>query len=124
MKVQTHQLDELMRNYEAALGAAGYDYSTRLRMLSRAGRLVNRHEEAGCFVLNEDVITGYFRDNDQSLYEGKISPKRWREYERDTNLSLSRMVIYTNHTSAHIQYFKYKCRFGFSNCKYICGWDF
>lgn len=83
VKVQTLQLDELMRNYEAALGAAGYGYSTRLRMLSRAGRLVNQHEEAGCFVLNEDVVTGYFRDNDQSLYEGKISPKRWREYERD-----------------------------------------
>lgn len=55
MKAQTLQLDELIRNDEAALGAAGDGYSTHLRILSRAGHLVNQHEEAECWICKKSV---------------------------------------------------------------------
>jgi hypothetical protein len=83
MKPQTKKLDELMEGYEEALSTAGFGYASRLRMLKRAGGLVQRHEVVGLALLKEEIVDECFRDIEQRLYENKIGVPHYRTLTRD-----------------------------------------
>ncbi len=100
MKQAPISFDELLESYESSLREAGFGYAGRLRMLKRAGMLVQWHENAGYKTFNEDIIAAYFKDADQRLYEGKICAGNYRERTRD----IRRLLIYTKSGSVELAY--------------------
>jgi integrase len=83
MKSQEVNFDKVLDSYEKALSSVGFGYSSRLRMLKRAGRLVQQHERAGLSRFSDEIVAEYFRDVDQRLYEGRIGVPHSRELTRD-----------------------------------------
>ena len=83
MKQTPISFDELLEGFESSLREAGYGYSGRLRMLKRAGMLIQWHENAGYRTFNEDIIAAYFKDADQRLCDGVIGGGNYRERTRD-----------------------------------------
>jgi site-specific recombinase XerD len=107
MEQPTMQFDELLETYEKALSEAGFGYEPRLRMLSRAGRLVRQHEKTGNNILNQDIITDFFRDADQRLYEKKICVSHHRQITRD----IQRFLRYAEYGDVELPYPLKGCRY-------------
>ena len=118
--------DELLEGYESSLREAGYGYSGRLRMLNRAGTLVQWHENAGYRTFNEDIIAAYYRDADQRLFDGIIGAGNYRERTRD----IRRLLVYLKTGSVKLAYplrgSRYKLTSGFQRIvdNYIASGDF
>ncbi len=107
MEHPTMPFEELLETYEKALSEAGFGYATRLRMLSRAGRLVRQHEKIGNNGFNQEIIADYYRDVDQRLYEKKICVSHHRELTRD----IQRFLRYAEHGDVELPYPLKGCRY-------------
>lgn len=94
------KMTELLSNYETALAEYMIGYSTRLRMLHRAGQIVQRHKIRGIDYVDNEIIVEYLREVDERFYSGTCGRKQnqmlHREVERFVRFAVTGEVKVPN----------------------------
>ena len=87
---ETIPIEQMLKNYEAALAQTGYSITTKLLLVKRAELMIRRYLNAGLAYFDQTLINRYMGEIDDKYFKGNMQKKH---YER-TKREIDRFVSY------------------------------
>jgi site-specific recombinase XerD len=106
MQEQQTNIQNLFVKFETALTEYGFGYATRLRILHRAHTIVRRHEINGKDYFDGKIISDYYHEIDDRLYNGKMS----KDHNQTLHREVGRFLQFAEHGTLKLPNLLKGCR--------------